>query len=214
MTALPPMEQGRRRYDSPTRRRQGEETRRRILAAARERFLSAGYAGTTLDGIARDAGVSPKTVSATFGSKRGILAALLSPDAFGSRFQAIVGHLQEAEDPAQRLRLAAQLTRHAFDGLAAEFDLLRGASVLAPELADLARQVEARRRQNLARLVAYLGDRKVLRPELPPEEATDVLWALTAYDLYRLLVVERGWSSDHYEAWLADTLSQRLLDLR
>lgn len=205
-------EPGRRSYHSPTRQRQAEETRHRILGAARALFLSAGYAGTTLDAIAAAAEISPKTVSAAFGSKRGILAALLSPGAFGRRFQEVLGHLQATEDPGQRVRLAAQLTRHAYEGLTAEFDLLRGASAVAPELADLARQIEARRRQNQAHLTAYLGDHGVLRRDLPPDQATDVLWALTAYDLYRLLVVERGWTPERYEAWLAEVLIQRLLE--
>lgn len=204
----------RRSYHSPTRQRQAEETRHRILGAARTLFLNAGYAGTTLDAIADAAEISPKTVSAAFGSKRGILAAILSPAAFGRRFQEVLGHLQATEDPGQRVRLAAQLTRHAYEGLTAEFDLLRGASAIAPELADLGRQIEARRWQHQARLIAYLGDRRVLRRDLPPDEATDVLWALTAYDLYRLLVVEHGWTPDRYEVWIADVLIQRLLESR
>lgn len=201
----------RRSYHSPTRQRQAEETRQRILGVARALFLNAGYADTTLDAIAVAAEISPKTVSAAFGSKRGILAAILSPAAFGHRFQEALGHLQATEDPGQRVRLAAQLARHAYEGLTAEFDLLRGASAIAPELADLGRQIEVRRWQHQARLIAYLGDR-VLRRDLPPDEATDVLWALTTYDLYRQLVVERGWTPDRYEAWIADVLIQRLLD--
>jgi hypothetical protein len=32
------------------------------------------------------------------------------------------------------------------------------------------------------------------------------MWMLTGRDLYRMLVLERGWSSDDYEAWLASAL--------
>jgi hypothetical protein len=50
-----------------------------------------------------------------------------------------------------------------------------------------------------------------LRPNLSLEEATDVLWALTSYDLYRLLVVEQRWDPEKYETWLAQLLAQHLL---
>lgn len=201
---------GRRPYHSPTRQRQAADTRRRILDVARALFRDAGYAGTTLDAIAAAAGVSPKTVAA-FGSKRGLLAALVDPVASGRRFQELLGDLRAATDPRRRVKLAARLTRQVYEAWAPEFDLLRGAGAVAPELAEVARQVGARRRQNQARLIAYLSDQGVLRGGLAPEEATDVLWALTGYDLYRALVVECSWAPERYEAWLADILIQRLL---
>jgi hypothetical protein len=37
------------------------------------------------------------------------------------------------------------------------------------------------------------------------------LWALTGYDLYREFVIELGWSTKRYGAWLAEVLVQRLL---
>ncbi len=200
-----------RAYHSPERRRQAEETRRRILDAARELFMSAGYAGTTVEAVATAAGVSPKTVSAVFGSKREMLAALVSFTAFGRHFQEIRGHFLAVSDPRRRVELAAQLTRQAYETLAPEFDLLRGVHAVAPELADLARQVGARRRQNLTYLVVYLRERGVLHGGLSQEEATDVAWALTGFDLYRALVIECGWAPDRYETWLAGVLIQHLL---
>ncbi len=41
--------------------------------------------------------------------------------------------------------------------------------------------------------------------------ATDILWAFSTPDLYRSLVVERGWSADRHEVWLARTLRQQFL---
>jgi AcrR family transcriptional regulator len=200
-----------RAYHSPERQRQAEKTRRRILDAARTLFLSAGYAGTTVEAVATAAGVSPKTVAAVFGSKREILAALVSIPAFGRPFQEIRGQFLEVTEPRRRLELVAQLTRQAYETLTPELDLLRGAHAVAPELADLARQVGARRRQNLTYLMAFLQERGMLCEGLSEEEATDVAWALTSFDLYRALVVECGWEPDRYAAWLADVLIQRLL---
>jgi AcrR family transcriptional regulator len=150
-------------------------------------------------------------VEAAFGSKRGLLAALVDPVASGRRFQELLGDLRAATDPRRRVELAARLTRQVYEVWAPEFDLLRGAGAVAPELAEVARQVGARRRQNQTRLIAYLSDQGVLRGGLAPQEATDVLWTLTGYDLYRALVVECGWAPARYEAWLAAILIQHLI---
>jgi AcrR family transcriptional regulator len=204
-------QKGKRPYHSRTRQRQAEETRRRILAATRELFASRGYADTTLEAIAGVAEVSPKTISAVFGSKRAILAAVVNPSAFTPRIQQLLDELRATLEPARQLSLVAQVTRQVYELLVLELDLLRVSGAIAPELTELAQQSEERRRQNQARLIAYLHERESLRQDISPEEATDELWALTSYDLYRMLVGERHWSPDRYEAWLTRLLAQNLL---
>jgi AcrR family transcriptional regulator len=202
---------GKRPYHSRIRQRQAEETHQRLLAVARELLASRGYANTTLEMIAEAAEVSPKTVSAVFGSKRGILAELINPNAFSSHVQQLLDELRATPEPSRCLLLVAQITRQAYEPLVPELELLRTAGAVAPELGGLARQIGARRRQNQAGLIAYLHEQQVLRHGLPPEEATDVLWALTSYDLYRMLVVEQRWEPVRYETWLAQLLIQHLL---
>ncbi len=152
-----------------------------------------------------------ETVSAVFGSKRALLAELINPDAFGPHFQHLLDQLRATPEPSRRLSLVAQMTCQGYEPVVPELELLRTAGAVAPELADLAQQVESRRRQNHARLVGYLHEQQVLRHGLPLEEATDLLWALTGYDLYRMLVVERRWPPERYETWLAQLLIQHLL---
>ncbi len=200
-----------RPYHSQVRQRQAEETRQRILVAARELFESRGYAVTTLEAIAELAEVSPKTVTAVFGSKRVLLAEVINPEAFSTPVQQLIEELRATEDPSRRLSLVAQITRQAYEPLASSLELLRTAGAVAPELADVARQIEVRRRQNQTRLIASLHDQEMLRPGLSLEEATDVLWALTSYDVYRMLVVEQRWEPERYETWLAQLLTQHLL---
>lgn len=62
--------------------------------------------------------------------------------------------------------------------------------------------------------MAFLHEQGVLRSGLSFEEATDVLWALTSYDLYRMLVVEQRWQPERYETWLAQLLVQHILSSR
>ena len=201
----------RRPYHSPARRRQAEQTRARILAAARDLFRSAGYATTTIDAIASSAQVSAKTVAAAFGSKRGVLFALVDPLASAGPPRDLVDQIRAADDPLHRLRLVAELTRRSDERSVPEFELMRGAAAVAPEVAAVARQVESRRRGNQARLAGYLEERGLLRSDLAPDEATDIIWALTSYDVYRALIGERHWPPGRYQTWLAETLAATLL---
>ncbi len=200
-----------RTYHSRVRQRQAEETRQRILAAARSLFENCGYAATTVEAIAEVAEVSPKTIAAVFGSKRALLAEVINPEAFSPSVRQLIEELRATEDGSRQLSLVAQIARLAYEPLVSSLELLRTAGAVAPELADVARQIEARRRQNQARLIVSLHEQEVLRPGLSLEEATDVLWALTSYDLYRMLVVDQRWEPQRYETWLAQLLAQHLL---
>jgi AcrR family transcriptional regulator len=202
----------RRPYHSPTRRRQAEQTSLRILTGARELFRTAGFAATTMEAIASSAGVSVKTVAGIFGSKRGVLAAVVDPLASGGPPRDLVERVRAAEDPRARLRLVAELAWAAYHASVPEFELMRGAATVAPEVAAVAQFVDSRRRANQARLIAYLSERGVLRTDLEPEEAIDVAWTLTSYDVYRALVSEQRWPAVRYQAWLASALADSLLD--
>lgn len=201
----------RRRYHSPARQRQAEQTRARILGAARDLFRTAGYASTTVEAIASAAQVSAKTVEAAFGSKRGVLVALVNPVASAGPPRDLVDKIGATADPARRLDLVAELTRLAYERSVPEFELMRGAVAVAPEIAAAAEQIEARRRGNQARLIGYLREQGRIRDDLTDDEATDILWALTSYDVYRSLVLQRRWTDGRYQGWLAQTLVASLL---
>lgn len=48
-------------------------------------------------------------------------------------------------------------------------------------------------------------------PLRAPSAAIDIYLVLVLPDAYRTLVLERGWTADRYEAWLAGALVQQLL---
>jgi AcrR family transcriptional regulator len=211
MEQIPGQGETRRPYHSHVRQRQAEETRRRILAAARDLFESKGYVTTTLEAIADLAEVSPKTVAAIFGSKRALLAEVINPEALNVSAQQLIAELRATENPSRKIALAAEIARQAYEPLVSAMELLQTAGAVVPELADLAQQTEARRRQRQARLITALDEQGVLRPGLSFDEATDVLWALTSYDLYHKLVVEQHWEPERYETWLANLLIEQML---
>ena len=185
-----------RRYTSESRQRQADETRRRIVEATRRLLRTEGYAGMTIEAIARSAGVSAPTVYAIFKSKTGILTELLDQSTFTPSYDKAVRPALSAPEPETRLRLAAGIARQIHDAQSVAFDLLRGAGVVAPELAKLERQRETLRYERQERMIISLRDAGRLRAGLDYAMARDVFWMLTGRDIYRLLVRERRWSSE------------------
>ena len=70
--------------------KRGEERRRLIVDAALELFARQGYRGTGLAAIARQAGITPSAVIHHFGSKEGLLRAVL--DEHDARSAARLSH--------------------------------------------------------------------------------------------------------------------------
>jgi AcrR family transcriptional regulator len=205
-------EKKKRGYDSPKRQQQAEETRRKITDAAHELLLASGYDKMTIESVAKAAGVAAPTVYAVFGSKRGILAAIIDRARFGEGYTEAVARAKTAEDPIEELRLVPKIARRVYDAERDLIGVLRGAGVVAPELSEVLQEREGSRYQGQVFHINRLVEAGRLRSGLPPEEARDILWTFTGRDLYRLLVQERGWSSDRYEEWLADTLTRLLTE--
>jgi AcrR family transcriptional regulator len=200
-----------RPYQSTMRQRQAEETKQRIVAASRKLLKSKGYSGMTIEAIANKAEVAVPTVYAVFGSKIGILAELMDEATFGPDYEQLVRQALETEEPHKRLRFAARIARRVHDAASSTFDLMRGAGVVAPEFAELEKKRESHRYAAQESMIDFLGRSGRLRPGVNKQAARDILWALTGRELYRMLVRERGWTSQNYEDWLGETLTTSLL---
>src|SRR6266480_5566588 len=153
-----------RLYKSLVRQRQAGDTRLRIVEATRQLLQSEGYAGMTIDAIAQRAEVSAQSVYAIFKSKTGILTELLDQSTFGPDYEDAVQKALSARDPETRLRLAAPIARQIHDAQSATFDLLRGAGVVAPELAKLEQQRESLRYERQEVMIISLREAGRLRP--------------------------------------------------
>jgi AcrR family transcriptional regulator len=205
-------------YDSPRRREQALATRRAIIESARTLFTERGYAATTIDAIAVDAGVSSETVYATFRNKRSILSALIDVTIAGDDApvpileRAWVREMRAAPDPWNRLRILARNGRLILERTAPIYEVLRGAATADPRMASLWEATRAQRlagQRDLLRIV--VGDR-ALRENVSAKIATDIAYAIGSPETYRLLTVDRGWSADRFERWYADALGRLLLD--
>src|SRR5437660_11621184 len=168
-----------RPYKSLVRQRQAGDTRRRIVDAALRLLESEGYAGMTVEAIARRAEVSAQSVYGIFKSKTGILVELLDQAAFGADYEDSVRQAMSTTEPETRLRFAARIARQVHDAQSITFDLLRGAGVVAPELAKLEQQREHLRYERQEMMILSLREAASLRPGLDPRTARDILWMLT-----------------------------------
>jgi AcrR family transcriptional regulator len=201
-----------RAYRSPRRREQAEATRKRILSAARQLFVAEGYGRTTIDVIAAEAGVAVQTVYAVFGAKGAMLIALLDELAAEADLPRLQQSLVAAAgDPRRQLRESISFTGRFY---AAGFDLIdlaRTVSGVEPDLARMWQAGEQRRYEANSRLVAEWARTGALRPGLSARAATDLLWAFSGPDAFRLLVKERGWSKRSRIERLSETLERMLL---
>jgi hypothetical protein len=77
---------------------------------------------------------------------------------------------------------------------------------------ELEQERENRRYARQDEFVKLMGEENSLASGLTLLKARDILWTLTGREMYRLLVVERQWSSKEYEKWLAQMLVHALLD--
>lgn len=203
-----------RSYRSPLRDEQARLTRRRILDAARPLLIERGYAATTVELLASEAGVSVQTVYNTIGGKAAVIKAVYDVVLAGDD-----DPIPIAERPAFAAMLAEQdgrafLRRYA--ALGREIServgpllvvLLAQAASGDSSLDEFVATVEQERLAAAVGIAAVAADRFGLRDGLDEAHAADAIWVLTSAEVYDRLVNRRGWSLDEYETWLADSLA-------
>ncbi|HEY7833171.1 MAG TPA: helix-turn-helix domain-containing protein [Ktedonobacterales bacterium] len=206
-----------RRYDSTHRQAQSHETRQHILDTARQLFTTRGYAGTTLETLAREAGVAVETIYAIFGSKRAVLSRLIDVSVLGDDDPAPLlerpPRQQVRMEPDQRrqIRLFARDMSAIMGRVGPLWGVVRAAAPTDPELATTLRHMLSSRRNNLLAFVRWLERNGPLRVGLSTDDAADTVWAVSSAEVHHLLTVDGGWTADRYEQWLGETLIAALL---
>ena len=189
------------------RQRQAAATRVRIAEAARRLFGEHGYRMTTMEAIAAEAGVAPRTVYTAYGAKREILSAICERWLEQAQARPIIAAALAEPEPGRVLRIAAfflrSLHEHGFD-VVQLFD-----AAAAEDLAtrDMLRAKLAGRNEVQDLMIASIGPALAL----PLVAAQAIYRALAAPGIYLELVVESGWSDEQYEDWLAEQLCRQLL---
>ena len=204
-----------RRYDSTRRRAQAEATRRDILDAAQALFEERGYAATTMEAIAGEAGVALKTVYVAFETKSGLLRALWNHLLRRGRDEVPVAQqdwyreVMDEPDAERQLRLNARNSRVVKLRIAGVLKVIAGAAQVDADSGALWARIGREFRENQRTIVESIAAKGALR--LDVERAADILWTLNHPSLWQLLVEERGWTPEDYERWCADTACAQLL---
>jgi AcrR family transcriptional regulator len=200
-----------RHYDNTARHGQAALTQARILDTARALFAERGLDRVTIEMVAAAAEVSSATIYSRFKSKAGLLKALMEASIFNNRYQTLAGQADAVTDPVDVLRVTASIARAIYDGEKEQLGLVRGASAFSSELREVEQLFERLRYDLQAARAQRLWRGGAIRPGLTLRQTRDILWMFTGRDMYRMLVVERGWTSNAYEYWLFATLTRALL---
>ena len=210
---------GKRVYRSDLRESQARATRRQIVAAASKLFAEVGYASATIDAVAREAGVSRKTVFTSVGGKVELMKLAYDwaitgddePVSMGSRPEVLA--LADEPDPAVVLDKWCALLSTQMGRVSPMHAALRSAADVDPQAHELFEQVQDQRLRGMRRPVQLLADRGALREGLTHRRAIDIVWLYVDPLQWELLVTRRGWSRAAYADWLAASLKLHLLGL-
>jgi AcrR family transcriptional regulator len=209
-----------RAYDSTRRRTQAEATRRDVIDAAGSLFAAQGYAATTIDEIAAEAGVSRETIFKSFATKRELLRLWAERQVAGPdepvpiRQQTWMDDLRHTTDQRHKLALAVAAVRRIHDRAIDALEVVRSAAHADPQIADLWDDVRRRRRRDVTAVVQQLTAAGPTNPDLSPKELIDVTYALSSSELYDLLVRQCRWRPARFERWLNESLDQLTLGQR
>jgi AcrR family transcriptional regulator len=160
------------------KQQQGEQSRELILDATERLMATNGYAATSISDIRKTSGLPPSSIYWHFGSKEGVLAAVMQRGA--DRFFAAIPTWDDADVPAdqraERIRTvaAAQLAAHPdFLRLLYMLSLERGTDAAVAEVIRRVRDTAIGRFRDA---ISHL-----MPPDTPAAKARSVISELTAF---------------------------------
>jgi AcrR family transcriptional regulator len=199
------------------RRDRANATRAKIIEGAYRLFCAQGYAATTMEAIAAEAGVAVQTVYYVFRTKAALLRQVIETAAAGEPDPPPVAQrawMQKALASADGQRALALVVEHGVDIYARVAPLeptVQAASTADPDINTYWQDVAQSRRDGMSRLVANLAEHGQLRPGLDPRRATDVMVTVYSHETFLGLIRDAGWTVPEYKAWLYETLDHQLL---
>lgn len=204
-----------RHYVSALRDDAARANRRAVLASAHTLLVADGYARATLPRIAAGAGVSVELLHKTFRDKASLVRELVEVTLGGGDEPIAVRDRPEVRAMMAEPRADVVLSRYA--GFAAATNaraapLLLALAAAAPTDSRLAQVWERVQDQRLGGAAAVVADVAGKAPlVVTTDHARDVVWTSTSPEVYRMLVLDRGWPDGRYAEHLATTWRRTLL---
>lgn len=185
-------------------------TRARIVEAARD--LLPESASLPVDAIAAQAGVSIQTLYSHFGSKRGLLMAVIDSVQDDAGLYRDFDRVWQSPDGETALRRMLEATVRLWDRAWPIVEFAERARRADPEIQAHLREVDGYRRANLISIAERLAVEGRLRPALDAARAADLAFAMSLPAVYEELVRVRGWPREHVGSTMTELVATALID--
>jgi len=199
-----------RPYVSPLRAEGAARTRELILSRATALFAERGYGRVAVADIASAAGVAPKTVFASVGSKSDILNRIVDQGVTASRYREAMEEILALRTPEAVLAALARGTRAGNESQYLVHEAIRKALPVHEDGEALWERATAAYRDALRAVAGHLHTLKP-SPSCPEDETADLLWYWFGPVGWHALVAENAWSWDRAEDFLHRTAVRTLL---
>ncbi|MDN5766297.1 MAG: TetR/AcrR family transcriptional regulator [Humibacillus sp.] len=200
-----------RPYDNSSRAEAARLTRRRIIEAAREMLLLQGYHATSVIELAAAAGVSAQTVYNAVGGKAQVVKAVYDVLLVGDDDPVAMPDRPEframslAPDRESFLQAYAALCATIYRRTGALLGVLLAQGAGGDQgLRDFVATIDAERRAGNTNVIAALEEAHGLHARIDRGALTDILWTITAPEIYDRFVRRCGWTHEQYAAWLGE----------
>ena len=202
-----------------TRRDRARATRLRITKTAYALFCDRGYAGTTMSDIADAAGVAVQTVYFTFHTKSELLSRAYDFAVLGD------GEPVPPDQTAWYKKMTDEpnvigALHHAVEGIGAIITratpldtVVRAGAGSDPDTAAVRKFHERWRAQGYRSIVEILATKSTFRVGVSPERATELLLLYVGMDVYRVLVLDFGWTHQDWIDWTVATVGEQLFSV-
>lgn len=186
-------------------------TRARILDAARTLIEQRPGAQVPMSAVARLAGVSRQALYLHFADRTGLFLEVSRAADAQARTPARQRRVDDAPTARAALREAIALQallKPRLRGVATALDVLRRTDPAATAAWTEREHARLRRCEDVVARLHAEGD---LRPGWDVDTAARCLWAVTSQRVWDDLVVDQGWSTEHYRDRVTDLLEAALL---
>lgn len=184
-----------------------DETRSAVLDHAERLFIRDGYAATTMQRVAKHAGLPVETVCRVFPSKFRLMRALRDRALYGTGADRRSDEMRNRETDLRAMyRNWAAFSKEVSPRVSPLLLVIRDAAATDRDMELLRKEWDDARFERMvgnAARVAELGVED-------PDRARDIMWLLTSPEVYDLLVVKRGWSIDAYGDFIEQVLAGTL----
>jgi AcrR family transcriptional regulator len=190
-----------RAYVQRARAESAAATRRRILDAGRALLNESEVPTLSLGDVAGRAAVARSTVYMTFGSKSGLVSALIDDTLERAGFRRLV-ELANLSDPVEAIDRSLEQSCHLLEAELATFRRLSLLAQLDPEAAVSLEETNQGRLSAARSLARRLHRAGKLKDGVRVDEAASILWLVTSFPTFDDLYA--GWGLD------VDQVAERL----